>query len=72
MTTGASRLSNGLMTLMLWGIAHDAFGVVLDMREGVTDMSRRIQGLHQISLWICVVVGILVFGAMFLTMFLHP
>jgi len=43
----------------------------MDMREGVTDMSRRIQNLHQMSLWVCVVVGIIVFGAMFYTIFAH-
>jgi cytochrome c oxidase subunit 2 len=34
-------------------------------------MSRRIQGLHHLSLGICVVIGVVVFGAMFYTMFAH-
>ncbi|MEX2352996.1 MAG: cytochrome c oxidase subunit II, partial [Gammaproteobacteria bacterium] len=41
------------------------------LREGVTDMSRRIQGLHHLSLGICVVIGIIVFGAMFYSCFAH-
>jgi len=41
------------------------------MRAGVTEMSQRIQALHHISLWVCIVVGIVVFGAMFYSMFAH-
>jgi cytochrome c oxidase subunit 2 len=41
------------------------------MRPGVTDMSVRIQEIHHMGLWICVVVGIIVFGAMFYSMFAH-
>ncbi len=69
--SGAGRLKNSLTILTLWVFAHDAGAIALDMREGVTDMSREIQALHHISLWVCVVVGIVVFGAMFYTMFAH-
>jgi cytochrome c oxidase subunit 2 len=41
------------------------------MRPGVTDMSQRIQSLHHLSLGVVIVVGIVVFGAMFYTMFAH-
>ena len=41
------------------------------MRPGVTAMSERIQGIHHLSLWICIGIGIVVFGAMFYTMFAH-
>lgn len=41
------------------------------MRRGVTDMSARVQQIHHMSLWVCVVVGIVVFGAMFYSMFAH-
>lgn len=41
------------------------------MREGVTDISQRIQTLHHISLFICLAVGIVVFGAMFYTIIAH-
>jgi cytochrome c oxidase subunit 2 len=43
----------------------------LDMREGATEMSRRILALHHMSLTVCVVVGIVVFGAMFYSMWAH-
>jgi cytochrome c oxidase subunit 2 len=59
------------MLSVSWGFSHPAAAVVLDLREGVTDMSRRIQGLHHLSLGVCVVVGIVVFGAMFYTIFAH-
>jgi len=67
----AGRSKSGLMIPVLWVFSHSAFPVVLDLRPGVTDMSQRIQALHHISLWVCVVVGILVFGAMFYSMFAH-
>lgn len=41
----------------------------LNMTTGVTDTSREVHQLHMITLWICVVIGILVFGAMFYAMF---
>ena len=41
------------------------------MRPGVTAMSERIQGIHHMGLWVCVVIGIIVFGAMFYSMFAH-
>ncbi|WP_335342322.1 cytochrome c oxidase subunit II [Sedimenticola hydrogenitrophicus] len=36
----------------------------LNMRQGVTPISREIYDLHMIILWICVVIGVVVFGAM--------
>ena len=59
------------MLSVLWGFSDTAFGAALDMREGVTDMSQRIQALHHLSLWVCVVMGVLVFGAMAYSIFAH-
>jgi cytochrome c oxidase subunit 2 len=42
--------------------AHAEWG--LNMTRGVTDISRRVYDLHMIMLWICVVIGIVVFGVM--------
>ncbi len=67
----ASRLKSGLILSVLWGFSPIAFAVTLDLREGVTDMSQRILGLHHLSLWVCVVMGVIVFGAMFYSMFAH-
>ena len=70
-TSIASTLKNGLMLMVLWGLSDTVLAAALDMRAGVTDMSQRIQWLHHLSLWICVVMGVLVFGAMFYSMYAH-
>jgi cytochrome c oxidase subunit 2 len=38
---------------------------LLNMTQGVTDMSRHIYDLHMLIFWVCVVIGVVVFGAMF-------
>jgi cytochrome c oxidase subunit 2 len=43
----------------------------LNLTPGVTDTSERIYALHNLTLGICVVIGIIVFGAMFWSMFHH-
>ncbi|HAT27647.1 MAG TPA: cytochrome c oxidase subunit II [Gammaproteobacteria bacterium] len=43
----------------------------MDMRPGVTDISQRILQIHHYSLAICVVMGVLVFGTMFYSMYAH-
>lgn len=40
----------------------------LNMTQGVTDISRRIYGLHMTILWVCVAIGIFVFGWMIWSM----
>ena len=71
MASVAGGLKNGLMTLILWGIPHVSLASKYDMRPGVTEMSVRVQQLHHLSLWVCIIVGVVVFGAMFYTMFAH-
>ncbi|MAS40640.1 MAG: cytochrome c oxidase subunit II [Porticoccaceae bacterium] len=44
---------------------------LLNMPEGVTSVSREIHDIHMIVLWICVWIGVLVFGVMFYSMFAH-
>lgn len=64
------RVGAGLLASLPWapvGLSASAF----DMREGVTDISRRVQALHHLSLTVCVVVGVIVFGAMFYSIFAH-
>ncbi len=41
----------------------------LNMTPGVTETSRQVYDLHMLILWICVVIGIIVFGAMGYAMF---
>ncbi len=67
----ASRLRHCLTLAVLWSVSLAAIASEYDLREGVTEMSQRIQELHHLSLGVCVVVGIIVFGAMFYSMFAH-
>lgn len=41
----------------------------LNMGRGVTQTSREVHDIHMVMLWICVVIGIIVFGIMFVAMF---
>ncbi|MEM8546539.1 MAG: cytochrome c oxidase subunit II [Pseudomonadota bacterium] len=43
----------------------------LNMREGVTAISREIYGLHMLIFWVCVFIAIVVFGWMILALVLH-
>lgn len=43
----------------------------LNMRQGVTDNSQDIFGLHMMVLWLCVVIGVVVFGLMIYSMIAH-
>ena len=47
----------------LWS-APAAAAWTLNLREGVTELSREIYGLHMLILWICVVIAVAVFGVM--------
>ena len=42
-----------------------------NMPKGVTAISREVWGLHMYVFWICVVIGIVVFGVMFYSLFAH-
>jgi cytochrome c oxidase subunit 2 len=42
--------------------AHAEWG--LNMTQGVTDISRRVYGLHMTIFWVCVWIGVAVFGVM--------
>ncbi len=43
----------------------------INMTEGVTPVSHQQYDLHMLIFWICVVIGVLVFGALFFTMYFH-
>lgn len=59
-----------LAALMLLSTSAGAEWAV-NMRPGVTAISREIYDLHMIIFWICVVIGIVVFGVMFWSVFAH-
>ena len=43
----------------------------LNMTRGVTPISERVYDLHMLILWVCVIIAVVVFGAMFYSMFYH-
>jgi len=43
----------------------------LNLRKGVTEYSETAYGLHTFTLWVCIVIGILVFGTMIVSIFSH-
>ncbi|QIB65668.1 cytochrome c oxidase subunit II [Kineobactrum salinum] len=43
----------------------------VNMPPGVTEIGHRIYDLHMIILWICVIIGLLVFGVMFYSIYYH-
>ena len=70
-TSITSMLQRGLTFLLFMAFSAANFAADLDLRPGVTDMSQRIQSLHHTSLIICSVIGVVVFGLMFYSMYAH-
>lgn len=46
-------------------------GQPINMPVGVTDISKDVYDMHMIAFWLCVVIGVGVFGVMFYSMFAH-
>ena len=59
----------GVVAMLLTSTAHAEYG--LNMTEGVTPISRELYGLHMLVFWICVVIGIIVFGVMAWSIIYH-
>ena len=59
-------LAIGCLSLPAWAAFSD-----LNMTEGVTLISEEAYKLHMLILWICVAIGIVVFGAMFYSILRH-
>jgi cytochrome c oxidase subunit 2 len=55
--------------LLMTSISHAEYGY--NLTKGVTNFSQEVYGLHMIVFWICLVIAVLVFGAMFYSMFAH-
>lgn len=64
----ALLFATSLMLLSAIGFADE---LQFNMTEGVTEVSKEVFRLHMLIFWICVVIGVIVFGAMFVSMFLH-
>lgn len=59
------------LTLMLLGLGSAHADYTLNMTKGVTKISNDLYSLHMLILWICVFIGIAVFGTMFYSIFHH-
>lgn len=58
-------------TAFLMTSSHAWADKVLNLTRGVTEVSREVYGLHMIVLWICVFIGVGVFGVMIYSMIKH-
>ncbi|MET1079487.1 MAG: cytochrome c oxidase subunit II [Pseudomonas sp.] len=63
------RVWMGLLLWLVMGPAHADWTV--NMRRGATDVSHAVFDLHMTIFWICVVIGVVVFAAMFWSMLVH-
>ena len=66
--TPVARLCVGFVLAL---VAVGAGADELNMTPGVTEISRSIFDLHMYIFWICVVIGVVVFGAMFWSLIHH-
>ena len=57
--------------LLLSAISQANAAWTVNMAPGATEVSRSVFDLHMTIFWICVVIGVLVFGAMFWSMIVH-
>ena len=77
MSVGFSRIRRLLATpaLVVTGMLASAAASAnpepwqLNLVKGVTKTSHEVHDIHMIMLWICVIIGIIVFGVMFVAMF---
>jgi cytochrome c oxidase subunit 2 len=65
------KVTGLLMVLPALAASPARADFALNMRQGVTPISREIYDLHMIILWICVAIGAVVFGAMFYSIIQH-
>ena len=68
-----SRLVHWALCLLLSAIyaADVSAEYGLNMPRGVTEVSQSVYDLHMTIFWICVVIGVVVFGVMFYSIFKH-
>ncbi len=60
-----------VLALTLLGLGSVRADYALNMTKGVTQISNDLYDLHMLILWICVFIGIAVFGTMFYSIFHH-
>jgi cytochrome c oxidase subunit 2 len=66
-----TTINKGLAAIFLTIFSSQSFAAWNDinMTQGVTAISKEVFGLHMLIFWICVAIGIVVFGVMFYSMF---
>jgi cytochrome c oxidase subunit 2 len=70
--TGTKRLAAWVSVAVLAGITEVALAIPpFNMPQGVTEVSQTVYGLHMLIFWICVAIGVGVFGVMFYSMYKH-
>ena len=69
--TVVPRRALGLFALLLVNSGEALANLTINMPVGVTDISQKVQQLHMIIFWICVAIGIIVFGLMFYSIIFH-
>jgi len=66
-----TTINKGLAAIFITIFSSQSFAAWndLNMTQGVTAISKEVFGLHMLIFWICVAIGIVVFGVMFYSMF---
>ncbi len=65
----SKKILTVLLGLVLAGTASADWA--LNMPEGVTDLSQATYDIHMLMFWVCVAIGVVVFGAMIYSLFAH-
>jgi cytochrome c oxidase subunit II len=63
----ALQAATATLFALMANVSHASWGG-LNMPEGVSILSKKIYGLHMLILWVCVVLAVVVFGAMIYSM----
>ena len=71
MSRGVYKWATLLLTLLSTSVFAEGKTMPLNLTKGVTDISAQVYDLHMIIFIICAVIGVVVFGAMFVSMLLH-
>ncbi|MDX3772686.1 cytochrome c oxidase subunit II [Chromatiaceae bacterium AAb-1] len=66
-----ARCLRWLLPVWFWGMTADAADMPLNMTRGATEISLQVYNLHMTIFWICCVIGAVVFGIMFWSIFRH-
>ena len=62
-------LAFSALSSMAWAAEGERFGT--NMTPGVTATSREIYDLHMLIFWVCVIIGVAVFGVMAYSIVMH-